>query len=135
MGGCTLIPNRSMASAAESKPGADAPTHTGQQWEDNDLRSVRFQVTGQEKQVNPQWSQDLIQEVPIKMVATRLESCDGGGGALGHPRVYINLDDGQPKACIYCGLRYQLDPKAAAAAHWSYTTQISSVALDSIEMH
>ena len=44
-------------------------------------------------------------------------SCDGGGGALGHPRVYINLDDGQPKACIYCGLRYQLDPKAAAAAH------------------
>jgi len=106
-----------MASAAEPKPGADAPTHTGQQWEDNDLRSVRFQVTGQEKQVNPQWSQDLIQEVPIKMVATRLVSCDGGGGALGHPRVYINLDDGQPKACIYCGLRYQLDPKAAAAAH------------------
>merc|ERR1719336_725361 len=90
--GCTVIPNRSMASAAEPKPGADAPTHTGQQWEDNDLRSVRFQVTGQEKQVNPQWSQELIQEVPIKMVATRLVSCDGGGGALGHPRVYINLD-------------------------------------------
>ena len=44
-------------------------------------------------------------------------ACDGGGGALGHPKVYINLDDGQPKGCIYCGLRFQLDPKAAAAAH------------------
>ena len=43
--------------------------------------------------------------------------CDGGGGALGHPKVYINLDDGEPHGCIYCGLRFQLDPKAAAAAH------------------
>merc|ERR1719447_515229 len=113
---CTVVPTRSMSSA-EPKPGADAPTHTGQSWEDNDLRSVRFSVTGAQKQVNDQWAQDLIQEVPIKMVATRIVGCDGGGGALGHPKVYINLDDGEPHGCIYCGLRFQLDPKAAAAAH------------------
>ena len=39
-------------------------------------------------------------------------SCDGGGGALGHPKVYINLDGGEPVACIYCGLRYVFDPNA-----------------------
>ena len=34
-------------------------------------------------------------------------ACDGGGGALGHPKVYINLDQPGPHACIYCGLRYE----------------------------
>ena len=37
---------------------------------------------------------------------TNVTSCDGGGGALGHPRVYINLDEGVPVSCIYCALRY-----------------------------
>ena len=36
-------------------------------------------------------------------------SCDGGGGALGHPRVYINLDPDGPQTCGYCGLRFVLD--------------------------
>ena len=34
-------------------------------------------------------------------------ACDGGGGALGHPKVYINLDKKGPHACIYCGLMYE----------------------------
>jgi len=41
-----------------------------------------------------------------KWVASSKVACDGGGGALGHPKVYINLDDGKPKGCIYCGLRF-----------------------------
>ena len=37
---------------------------------------------------------------------------DGGGGALGHPKVYINLDrsgggEGQVATCGYCGLRFK----------------------------
>ena len=52
-----------------------------------------------------------------KTISFSQVGCDGGGGALGHPKVYINLDDGKPHGCIYCGLRFQLDPKAAAAAH------------------
>merc|ERR1719361_1740022 len=95
---------------------ADQMTHTGQQFSESDPRNARFAVTGLEKQVNDKWAIDLIKEVPPIAVNKRV-SCDGGGGALGHPRVYINLDDGQPKGCIYCGLRFQLDPKAAAAAH------------------
>ncbi|CAM9345541.1 unnamed protein product [Hapterophycus canaliculatus] len=33
-----------------------------------------------------------------------------GGGALGHPLDYIQLGspDGGPRACQYCGIRYQM---------------------------
>merc|ERR1719175_453535 len=90
----------------------DKVTHTGQQYADNDPRNVRFAVTGLEKQVNTEWAIDLIAKVPPKVVHTRIVACDGGGGALGHPKVYINLDDGKPQGCIYCGLRYVFDPNA-----------------------
>lgn len=34
--------------------------------------------------------------------------CDGGGGALGHPIEYIQLNTvkNEPQACKYCGVRY-----------------------------
>ena len=35
-------------------------------------------------------------------------SCDGGGGALGHPRIYINLERGKVHACIYCQQKFML---------------------------
>ena len=41
-------------------------------------------------------------------VDTTNVGCDGGGGALGHPRVFIDLaHDGQGK-CPYCGTVYRL---------------------------
>ena len=55
------------------------------------------------------------------MVHTRVASCDGGklfeinyliisgGGALGHPKVYINLDTLEPRACGYCGNKFRLE--------------------------
>ncbi|KAI8844260.1 zinc-finger domain-containing protein [Chytridium lagenaria] len=52
---------------------------------------------------------ELIKNVPIKSVAARRVACDGGGGALGHPKVFINLDDGHPVACGYCGQRFQIE--------------------------
>ena len=42
-------------------------------------------------QVNENFAIDLIAEQPVSQVGSRVISCDGGGGALGHPRVYINL--------------------------------------------
>ena len=48
------------------------------------LLSVLFQV-------NENFAIDLIAEQPVSQVGSRVISCDGGGGALGHPRVYINL--------------------------------------------
>ena len=45
-------------------------------------------------------------------VATTTFSCDGGGGALGHPRVFLNLGTDDAIDCPYCGRRYV---RAAAA--------------------
>lgn len=42
-------------------------------------------------QVNKNFAIDLIAEQPVSQVESRVVSCDGGGGALGHPKVYINL--------------------------------------------
>lgn len=42
-------------------------------------------------QVNKNFAIDLIAEQPVSEVESRVISCDGGGGALGHPKVYINL--------------------------------------------
>jgi hypothetical protein len=33
-------------------------------------------------------------------------ACDGGGGPLGHPRIFINTDRPQICWCTYCGLPY-----------------------------
>lgn len=43
-------------------------------------------------------------------------ACDGDGGALGHPRVYLNMVAGGEIECPYCGRRYVLDPNAKAGA-------------------
>ncbi|VDP46892.1 unnamed protein product [Schistosoma margrebowiei] len=41
--------------------------------------------------VNKQFAEKLIAEVPPIACKENIISCDGGGGALGHPKVYINL--------------------------------------------
>ncbi|MGH6897231.1 MAG: zinc-finger domain-containing protein [Geminicoccaceae bacterium] len=40
-------------------------------------------------------------------------ACDGGGGALGHPRVYLALDEAGRATCPYCGRVFVRDPKRA----------------------
>jgi uncharacterized Zn-finger protein len=43
-------------------------------------------------------------------------ACDGGGGAVGHPRVFLNMKEGAVD-CPYCDRRYVLKAGAHAAAH------------------
>lgn len=43
-------------------------------------------------------------------------ACDGGNDALGHPRVFLQLVDGEVD-CPYCGRRYVLKAGAAADHH------------------
>ena len=38
-------------------------------------------------------------------VTTKRVSCDGGGGALGHPLVWYNIEDGEA-VCAYCGAKF-----------------------------
>ncbi len=41
-------------------------------------------------------------------VAEKGVGCDGGGGALGHPKVYLNLGEDGKTDCPYCGRRFVL---------------------------
>jgi uncharacterized Zn-finger protein len=49
-------------------------------------------------------------------VETDRVGCDGGGGALGHPLVYLNLSKDGSIDCPYCGRHYVLK-KGAKAGH------------------
>ena len=48
-------------------------------------------------------------------VDSRTASCDGGGDALGHPRVYLYIEDGSVM-CPYCSRLYVLNPGAGHAS-------------------
>ncbi|MFO0390010.1 MAG: zinc-finger domain-containing protein [Alphaproteobacteria bacterium] len=48
---------------------------------------------------------------PFELIeSTSLEvACDGGGGALGHPRVYLHIDaESGEVVCPYCSRTYVL---------------------------
>lgn len=55
------------------------------------------------------------------LVTTTRVSCDGatgipGGAALGHPRVWLEIDDSGEAECGYCGKRFVLKGGAADKA-------------------
>lgn len=52
--------------------------------------------------------QESIDSIPVIPVQGHLAICDGGGGALGHPIEYIQLNTRHhdPATCKYCGLRF-----------------------------
>ncbi|XP_058059469.1 NADH dehydrogenase [ubiquinone] iron-sulfur protein 6, mitochondrial [Anopheles bellator] len=84
----------------------DEITHTGQFYEADDYRNARF--VNATKVVNPNWAIKLIDETPIIKSEERVVCCDGGTDpALGHPKVYINLDKPGAHACGYCGQRFE----------------------------
>lgn len=60
-----------------------------------------------------------MQPPEVIYVETPRVACDGGGGPLGHPRVWYTLtNDERQVDCGYCGRRFILKQGAdAAAAH------------------
>ena len=52
-------------------------------------------------------------EVPevVEVEDTRV-SCEGVGGALGHPKVYLEMGDADFVQCPYCDRRFVLKPGA-----------------------
>ncbi|XP_066478957.1 NADH dehydrogenase [ubiquinone] iron-sulfur protein 6, mitochondrial [Tiliqua scincoides] len=97
---------RGRSYGVETSATGEKVTHTGQVYEEYDYRQVRF--IGRQKEVNENFAIDLIAEQPVSEVETRVISCDGGGGALGHPKVYINLDkETKTGTCGYCGLQFK----------------------------
>ncbi|XP_074603628.1 NADH dehydrogenase (ubiquinone) 13 kDa A subunit [Brevipalpus obovatus] len=83
----------------------DVVTHTGKVLESDDFRMARF-VDKEEIVVNPRYAIDYISEVAPIACKNRIATCEGGGGPLGHPRVFINLDKPGNHSCGYCGLRF-----------------------------
>ena len=44
-------------------------------------------------------------------------ACDGGGGPLGHPRVYLRIGTDGVIVCPYCSRRYVLREGATVPGH------------------
>ena len=52
----------------------------------------------------------------IEVEDTRV-SCDGGGGAMGHPMIYLTLGAGGLVDCPSCGRRFILKAGAIPPGH------------------
>ncbi|QLQ12754.1 MAG: zinc-finger domain-containing protein [Brevundimonas sp.] len=62
----------------------------------------------------------------IRVTQSRV-ACDGGGGVLGHPLVYLEMGEDKTVECGYCDRRFRLvtrtsdggyeDPSARAPEH------------------
>ena len=48
-------------------------------------------------------------------VDSRTAVCDGGGGGLGHPRVFLRIAEGEVM-CPYCSRLYVMNPGAGHAS-------------------
>ena len=57
-------------------------------------------------QPRPMAAIELIHKQPVRWTKSRVVSCDGGGGPLGHPKVFINTDKPEIATCGYCGLPF-----------------------------
>ncbi|HJM60974.1 MAG: zinc-finger domain-containing protein [Alphaproteobacteria bacterium] len=47
-------------------------------------------------------------------VESTVFACDGGGGAFGHPRVYLRLGEDRTSKCPYCGRHFVLKRETAS---------------------
>ena len=60
---------------------------------------------------------DAIDPPEVIRVRSRRVACSGAGGALGHPRVYLEMGEADFVECGYCDRRFQLDPDADGHGH------------------
>ncbi|KAI6133057.1 ubiquinone oxidoreductase 20 kd subunit [Pisolithus croceorrhizus] len=94
---------------APQAPNYPTPWSTNQRPRPAARSGPRFEQTAMELQPNPLSALELIANEPVRIVQGRRAVCDGGGGPLGHPKIFINLDKPGPHACGYCcsGLRFE----------------------------
>ncbi|MGF1624733.1 MAG: zinc-finger domain-containing protein [Alphaproteobacteria bacterium] len=50
-------------------------------------------------------------------VDSRTVWCDGGDGALGHPRVWLEMGPADHVDCPYCGRRFRVKEGVKSSAH------------------
>ncbi|EED82743.1 hypothetical ubiquinone oxidoreductase 20 kD subunit [Postia placenta Mad-698-R] len=100
----------SEATVVPQAPNYPATWSTSQQPRPQGQSGPRFEQTIMELQPSPLSAMELISKEPIRVVHGRKAVCDGGGGPLGHPKIFINLDKPGPRPCGYCGLRFEQAP-------------------------
>jgi NADH dehydrogenase (ubiquinone) Fe-S protein 6 len=83
-------PNRADTWAPSQRPRAEA--QVGPRFEQRDL----------EVQPRPYAAIELIAKQPVRYLHSSSAVCDGGKGAQGHPKIFINLDKPGAHACLYC---------------------------------
>ncbi|PLB35181.1 zinc-finger domain-containing protein [Aspergillus candidus] len=87
-------PNRANTWAASQQPREQAMT------------GPRFEQTIMGLQPQPYAAIELIHRQPVRWTKKRVVRCDGGGGPLGHPQIYINTDKPEIATCGYCGVPF-----------------------------
>ncbi|KAH7102052.1 zinc-finger domain-containing protein [Auriculariales sp. MPI-PUGE-AT-0066] len=97
----------SVAPATPQSPNHVETWSRNQRAKGDALAGPRFEQTALELQPQPMSAMQLVSEDPIRLVNARKAVCDGGVGPLGHPKVYINLDQPGPHPCGYCGVRFE----------------------------
>jgi uncharacterized Zn-finger protein len=63
----------------------------------------------------PNWSKIVTEPFETITVDTDRVACDGGGGPLGHPKVYLNLGSEGRVECPYCSRIFVLRPELMQA--------------------
>jgi uncharacterized Zn-finger protein len=61
----------------------------------------------------------------IRVVRSKRVACNGVGGALGHPMVYLEMGEEDFVECGYCDRRFELAPDAD---HHSHETEFADPA-------
>lgn len=61
-------------------------------------------------------NENLDQDPEAIVVESPAVACDGGGGALGHPRVYLRIGEAREIVCPYCSRRFVLAEGAVSDA-------------------
>jgi uncharacterized Zn-finger protein len=81
-------------------------------------RACRVDIVAKPRPASkPSKPRDLMQK-PVSqpfetiLVEQQRVACDGGGGALGHPRVFLTLAANGCVECPYCSRVYKLKPGA-----------------------
>ncbi|THH34072.1 hypothetical protein EUX98_g100 [Antrodiella citrinella] len=91
----------SPAAVVQQAPNYPTTWSTSQRPRPQGQSGPRFEQTIMELQPNAQSAMEMISREPIRVVQGRKAVCDGGGGPLGHPKIFINLDKPGPKPCGY----------------------------------
>ncbi|KAI4844825.1 lactobacillus shifted protein [Aureobasidium sp. EXF-8846] len=87
-------------------PNREGVWSRSQQAREKAMVGPRFEQMIMYDQPRPLAAIELIHKQPVRWVKEKSVKCDGGGGPLGHPRIFINVDKPQICGCTYCGLPY-----------------------------